>query len=531
LSTPSASAIHVLFPQNGEGWAALARRLRDTEGEVLLVLSGWEQELVAHPDDRKMLLAECKKMHQRMRIATKHPAIAAEARAQSLRVLDHTKHIKALLHGHPKLNDALRVFSPQLWRQQLKTRLQRMGLLSMPKVRIFALVGLSIALFLIVVLRLLPSADVYVRPRQESVSQTINIFLVQSGATADISERVRHMPLMPVTVRIKKSMTFDHISKEFIGTSSKVQMTIVNKAAEMYALRSGTRVTNQAGMVFRLQSHAIVDPGKEVTVMAVADDLDLYGQIIGDRGNVPVGLRWEIPGLAPEERSLVYGENRKAAAGGTTAFKTVLRQEDLDIARKRLEQELLLQAKQEVERHLAGYNASHAKEFLQLLNYAELSSVKYTDFIMPEEKVGQIVTSVAVEGGIEYTAYAYDAQAILAMLLQELKQHVREGRRLIEDDLGREQLVAHVIDYDDSLSWIKLTVDLTGTEEYILDPLSARGALFGKTVRDRIAGVPREEALRIVRNMPEVERADIRQWPPWNRALPHIAAHIAIVPF
>lgn len=530
MSPSSSSQMLIVFPQDGEAWSALTRRLKETGGELLLILSGHEIELIDQPDVRKSFLQECKNMHARLRIATKHPAIAAEARAAGIRVLDRTKHVRALLHGHPKLNDVLRVFSPQLWRQQLKSRLQRLGLLSMPKMRIFSLAGLSVVLFYIVVFRLLPSADVYVRPRQEAVSQTINIFLTQSGADIGASGRVRRLPLRAITVRSREKMAFDHISKEFIGTSAQVDLTIINKSDEEYALRDGTRFSNQAGMIFKIQSHAIIGPGEEATVRAVADDTDLYGQIIGDRGNVPAGLRWDIPGLSPEERTIVYAENRAAAHSGTTGYRTVLRAEDLELARKRLEQELLVTAQKTADAARLEYNEEHPGQHLEMLNYPELTRITYAGFVLPEEHLGREVQSVPVEGAITYTIYAYNSEEILQMLLRELHGHVREGRQLVDARLGREHLVPHVIDYEDDLSWIKLTVDLNATEEHILDPLSPTGAIFGKNVRELIAGKEREEALRVLRNLPEVERVEISQWPPWSGTLPGIAAHISIIP-
>ena len=91
-------------------------------------------------------------------------------------------------------------------------------------------------------------------------------------------------------------------------------------------------------------------------------------------------------------------------------------------------------------------------------------------------------------------------------------------------------MVAHVIDYADDQSWIKLTVDLSATEEYVLDPLQPAGALFAKTIRELVAGMSRDEAVRIIRNLPEVETVSISQWPPWSRTLPRIGSHISIVP-
>ena len=477
--------------------------------------------------ERKFFRSACVPLKGRLFVATKHPAVGKELKEAGVRVIDRTKHIRMLLRDHPKLPEVLQLFSPQLWRQQLHSQLQRMGLLSVPKIRILSIAGLSLILFYIVVFQLLPSAEVRIRPRKESVSQTVNIFLATSGAVLS-SDRVRRLPLVPVSVHTEKELTFQDVSKEFIGTSATVRLTVINKSSELYSLKKGTRFSNQAGMVFRIKEAAIVDAGAEVTVRAEAEHLDLYGRIIGERGNVPAGLKWEIPGLSQEERLLVYAENRQAATGGTTAYKTVLKQEDLDIAKKRLEQELLAAAKKLTEEKQRLLNAPSSTEYLTMLNYPELTVATYDGFLLPTDLLGQEVSSVAIRGGVTYTMFAYDAEKILSMLFSELEAHVRPGRKLSDAPLTRDNLVVHVIDYADDLSWIKLTVDLTGTEEYILDPLTPTGALFAKALRERIAGLRRDEALRIVKNMPEVESVQIKQWPPWQRALPRLAPHISI---
>lgn len=524
------SAIHVLFPQDGESWSQLARRMQQTEGDLLLVLSGHEDALLESKDVLSAFLTDCKKIQQRMRIATKEPVIAAAARAGGIRVLDRTRHMRTLLAGHPKLNEALRLFSPHLWRQQLKSRLQRMGLLAVPKFRTFFLVALSIGLFYVVVFRLLPSADIYVQPREETINQTINIFLTQSGAALESTSHVRTMPLVPITVQLQNTMKFDHISKQFIGTSAKTDLTIINASDQAYSLRTGTRFSNQAGMIFKILDPANVPPKSELVVRAAAADEDLYGQIIGDRGNVPAGLKWDIPGLAPEERTHIYAENRKPATGGTTAYKSVLQKQDLDVAQALFRKELLASAKQAVTKEVAARNRANNASLLKLFDSSQLTKTVYSNITVPSDQIGQTVTEITVGGQITYSGFAYDSQAILELLRNELRSHTRDGRKLLEEDLGLADLVVSPIEWDDGFAWIKITVDLTGTQEYVLDPLSVDGALFAKRLRERVVSMRRDEALRVIKNMPEVENARISQWPPWHRVLPAIASHISVIP-
>jgi hypothetical protein len=518
-----------LFLEEGESWNALLRRVRDTQGEVLVVFSAVaDAALAAGPEQGKAFLSSIAKLSGRVRLATRDKAVAAQARSRGIRVIDRLQDLRSLLEGHAQFSDAVREFSPQLWRQQLRSRLQAMGLLSIPKLRIWILVGMSVILFGFVFLRLLPSSTITVTPREDILSQTSNIFLVQTGALLDIPERVRTVELKPITVQIDRTITFDHISKEFEGTSARMPMKIVNKMAEQYSLRKGSRLTNQAGMVFRLEDSVFVDPGQEVEVTAIADDVDLYGEVLGERGNVPEGLQWQFPGLGETERHLVYGVNTKAGEGGQTSFRTILRQKDLDVAEKQLRSELVALASQMVDEEILLYNQEHPSEVLTRLYYDELTTYAFTGFVIPTQFIGEEVASIPVQGSVVYTAYGYDAQYILSLLRDELMSHIETGKRLLPETIRMDRLVVHVIDYSDDLSWIKLTVDLSGTQQAVLDPLTPPGAKFAKEVRQAVLGKSIDEAQRIVRNFPQVERAGVSVWPPWNRVLPTIPYHITI---
>lgn len=144
--------------------------------------------------------------------------------------------------------------------------------------------------------------------------------------------------------------------------------------------------------------------------------------------------------------------------------------------------------------------------------------------------MGQETNSLTASGTLVYTVLGYDLEPILELLRGRLTEHVREGKKLREDLLDAEHLDVRVILYDDNLTWAKVTAELTGTEEFILDPLTPAGALFAQRVRESITDTSKAEALRIVQNMPEVDHAEISIWPFWNSTLPSIPSHITITP-
>ena len=523
-------SITVLFPEREEALDAFLKRVASSRGEVVVLFSVLEVELLMHDEKREEALLSLKAMSTRTRLATRSRKISTAARTLGIRVIDRAHDLESVLEQHASFDDALREFQPHIWQKQLRNRLQAMGLLSLPRLRIWILICMSGILFSFVFFKLLPSATITVIPREDTISQTTNIFLAQTGAIATLPPRVRVMELVPVTVRIDRTITFDQISKDFIGENAHVLMKVINESDEPYWLKAGSRLVNEAGIIFRIQASIKVEPRDAVLVNALADDIDLYGEIIGSRGNIPAGLHWNFIALGKEEQQLVYAVSETEGSGGTNEHRTVLQRKDIDVGVEKLKEELLALAKQLVDERRELYNAEHSLEILELLYYEELTKVSYVDIVLPEQFVGEPVGSVPIEGSIIYTAYGYDTKEVLDLLSRELKTHVGEGRRLIEETLSLDRLVAHVIDYEDDLSWIKITVDLSGTQQYVLDPLSPTGAVFAKKVREHVQGLSLEDAKRIVNNFPEVERASVSLWPPWSGTLPTILSSIIVEP-
>lgn len=532
-----ASKLTVLLRGEEESWGNFLRRVREAEGEVIVVLSRRDNTLLLAKEDRQLVISELARIRYRVKLASKEPIVIAAARGEGMQVLTRTRELKQLLVGHPKIDEALRFFSPSLWRQHWRSRLQKVGLLSMPKTRIWVLISLSCGLFLFVVFRLLPSADIRIWPRRDLVSHTMNVVLAASGAEVPVPQGMRVLPLKPISVRVDKTISFADISPEFNGTDAKTQMQIRSRKKEALNLRKGTRLLNQAGMIFKIQRSISIPAGGTTTVAAIADHLDLYGKVLGDRGNVPAGVQWTVPGLPEEDQLLVTATNTVPATGGVTSFRRVLQQKDIDLAQKRLEQELLSTAKQlmtEQREELnvaedADYQFLEGRAFLRRQN-KEIVRLTYTGFVLPMAFLGQSVESVPVQGSLIYTTPAFDSRQLLAQFREELLSRISDGRRLLSDTVAIDPQRVVVIDYAPNLSWIKMTVDLVGTEEYVLDPFSVQGARFGKRVRDAVVALDEADALRILRNFPEVDKVDIRIWPPWSKRVPSLPSSISISP-
>lgn len=515
---------------------SILNAVRKTAGSFLCVLppSG-----LKHIDTEplKSLLLECRAFNRdrKLLMATKDGRLLESAEREGWETIKTVKGLKLLIKGQASEDEALRAFSPVIWRENIRTKLQTAGILSLPKVRIWMLFILSVGAFLYTFFKLLPSSEIFITPNQETGTFTTNMYLSVSGAHLPISQNhVRTLPLTLLTIHVDRTLTYDQISKKFTGTNAYMTVTIFNDADEPYSLRRGTRILNQAGMKFRLLDQVILDPHTKVDVRAEADPIDQYGEVLGQRGNVPGGVKWYFPGLSERERTLVYARNANPATGGTTSYVNVLTKEDIvgtphnPGAKQRLEQELLMVARQQVSDEIENRNQLHGSQ-LVLLQREELTKVIFSNFALSESFIGQNIATIPLQGSLDYTVILYDENELLSMMRQEVLQRVPTDKTILPSSIARENMSVHVIPpWDSELSWVKITASLTYNQRYILNPITPTGAKFGKYIRDNVAGKSSAEAFRIIRNLPEVSKVEISLWPPWTKTLPEIGSSIAI---
>ncbi len=532
---PTQSITVLIVPELPTG-SSLLGSVRRIAGAVLLVsLPDGLNDLTSEQLSSFFREAKALNVDRRLMLAVKDQRVRGLAHKHGWEMIQTLKQLRPLLKGQLNEAEAVRSFSPVSWRQDIRSHLQVVGLLALPRFRIWGLLVLSVIVFLFVFFRLLPSSEIHIWPNQESSSFTTNVYLMTSGAVLPVPEdRVRVLSLKHLTVHINRTLTYDQVSKNFTGKNARMAITVFNDSDEKYSLRKGTRLTNQAGMRFRLQADLILEAHTKTQVTASADPIDQYGEVVGNRGNVPAGVKWDFPGLTEKEHKFVYARNDKPASGGSTSYVNILTKEDVHGslrhpgARQRMEQELLTVAKQQVEEERIGFNKLNRTNFVELQR-EELTKLVYKDFDLSEQFIGQNVASVPISGSIDFTVILYDENELLNLLKEEVLQRVTPDKTVVLGSLTRDNMDLNVIaPWDDDFKWVKITADLTYTQRYVINPITPNGAKFGKYIRDNVAGKTVLEANRIIRNLPEVDKVEISIWPPWAFQLPTIGNSIAI---
>jgi hypothetical protein len=527
--------LSIISVETEESLMSVLKRLEDPlQGELPILIifpKQWNQKVTAR--SRIEFFTELAPYGKRVTIAGHDRVLLVSSSERGLSTIETRDQMRRFLRGHPDQKKALRHYSSEKWQEWLSFGVSRLKILSVHRVSVTLLCIASGLLFLTVLFVALPSARIRIWPRLSLVSHTANVMLVSSGAVLELKPK-NELPLIAIQSDIHRALTFNEISKKFMGENAEVEMTIINEADEPYSFRAKTRLANQAGMVFRtlesvtIPAATLIEPGV-VRVQARAMSHDLYDQIVGERGNVPAGLKWEILGIPLEERILVYARNTEAAVGGKTAYGTELRERDLELAKKQLEQELLREAKVRTEERVEELQEETGEHHV-VLQYDVLTAQAFSGFVLPTDLIGESPSSIPVEGAFSYRVLSYSKDALLQILLPGLLQHVEDGQELIETSVMMEGISVHVIEYDDDLAWVKITAELTGKQRAILSVVSATGRAFGERVRDAIRGKSVQEAERIIQNFPEVDRVEVKVWPPWRRGLPSLVSNIVLLP-
>ena len=528
----------ILLVQSSESLSDLSKRMDEplalvqSGGSLLIVFpKSWDKSTSVR--SRQEFLTILQSYAARIAVAAHERVVLLSAFDRGCTILDSREELKSFLGNHPYGSKALRHYSAGKWQEEMIHFLLKLRAISVHRMSVATFLCFSIALFGTVLFIAIPSARIRIWPAVNLVSHTANVVLIASGSILE-SDPKYVLPLLTIHTTVRQSFQFTEISKKFLGENAVTAMTMINESDQPYFLRAGTRLVNQAGMIFKIEdaieipAATVVEPGV-TQVKAVAAPEDLYGQIIGDRGNIPAGIKWEIPGLPLEERAFVYARNNEGATGGITRYGQELQEKDLELAEKQLRQELIARAKERTGEEISLRSAMENHTYV-VLQYDVLTGMSFSGFTMPTDLIGQEVPSIPVEGSLAYTILAYSKDELLKLLLPRLIDHVEEGRELIEESAVMDGISVHVIEYDDALQWVKITAELTGKQRSILSPISSSGRVFVERVREMIRGKSVGDAVRIIQNFPEVDRVEISVWPPWRSSIPSLEDNIAIIP-
>jgi hypothetical protein len=397
---------------------------------------------------------------------------------------------------------------------------------------------ISVGLFGLIGYIALPSATIYIRPKFDNITFTVNVTLADKRKNQILirGDEPHLIASEVISTTTKQTKTFDTVGKEFKGVNAKGVMKIFNSSAEEWNLKSGTRFENPDGIIFRTSYDVIVPArtlsesgqpiaGSLVTTV-VADPLDLYGKPVGDRGNIPAG-KFTIPGLSKFNQRLVWGESDKPMTGGVSNYESVVSKEDIEAAKKQIQDNLLLMAKDDLRTYIDEVNKLNQTNLI-LLDDSRYLKTNLDELRIADDLEGSHKDKFEIFAQITTNGVAFDFDQLFELMKTELNTRTHPNMKLREDSISPDNITYDVIDDNESLGQIKITATVQGIEEYVIDSSTDAGIRFGDSVKKKILGMSISDAESIVGNLPEVDAVQIKTWPMWVSKIPMIPEGIDI---
>lgn len=396
----------------------------------------------------------------------------------------------------------------------------------------------SIGLFFLITYIALPGATIYVKPKFDSIEHAVNITLADKRKNQALLSQGKSNVIASEAVKTvtKQTKVFNTTSKRFDGSNAQGTIKIVNTSKDVWPLKKETRFKTEDGLIFRIKEGVFVpaqtldEEGMEVpgeyVVPVEADEFDIYDYPIGDRGNIGP-TRFVIPGLSAYNQKLIWGISENEMEGGITRYQQVVQEEDIDSAKKQIQDNLTLMAKDDLKAHLEDMNT------LSNTNLVLLDSSRYLDTELQDLKIsddleGSIRDKFEVFAQVEASGVAYDFDQLYALLKKELKSRAHPDMQVREDSIRPESINFEAVSEDDEIGQIKITATIKGIQEFVIDSSLQAGFRFAEKVKDRVVGLSIEEAEAYIGNLPEVDEIEIKVWPFWLSKIPRITDNIDV---
>lgn len=393
------------------------------------------------------------------------------------------------------------------------------------------LIVASLAILLLISYVALPGATVMVTPEFNVIEQSVNITMADAtiyGTNPSVGTG-HTLAYYPIDLTVNQSLTYTSTGQIFSGTNSSGYVTMLNERETSWPLVAFTRLQTEDGLIFRTQQAVTVpansgDTPGSVEVYVVADEQDVYGRVIGERGNMGP-TSFVLPGLRESSQKELYARSSGSMTGGTTQVTLKVSQEDLNASESLINAELEVAAQPELEAEVARRNELNQTNLRLLTGY---QSIELGEPVVnvPTHLVDAIQDEFDVTGRMSTSGVAFSHDEFVAILQEELVNRKSPNKELLKIDV--DSISYEIFEKDETPGQMKVTATIKGIEAYAIDPETEGGAKLVKKIKEHIAGKPIKEAEDYVQNLSEINKVNISAWPVWAPTIPTVLENITV---
>lgn len=360
---------------------------------------------------------------------------------------------------------------------------------------IVSFVGLCLIILLVLTLFILPTADITVYGKSQTIARDIDMNLdakVQKPDSASLA-----MPAVPFDETPAATLTVETTGKKEIGSKAEGQVAIYNLTGKPINLKAATTVLSIGTKNYLFtEDQNNIKPATGPTDDKDATIARIIAQAGGESFNAPAETRMEISnqvfGAQPQR---LFAKASTQIIGGNSRFISVVSDDDIKNAQSQLKDKLLQQVKDKLK-----------QQNLTLLDDA--STLTVNDFT-PDKTTGTESPTVTVQGKIRITGLAFNESDLRNLIRDRISTSLSPGRKLQPAE-------------NDTISYKVKSIDVAGgTLALSLHYESqAKIGLDSSNLSGKILGKSKQEASEILLSNDAIDKVEISLHPSWQQNTP-----------
>lgn len=301
-------------------------------------------------------------------------------------------------------------------------------------------------------------------------------------------------------------------------SSSKASWKIefINLFPEEVNLVPETRLITEDGLLFQINSWvkipaAVVDnfwnttPGKIESVIE-SQFFDTQWAYIGTRWNIKIGTPFSLPGLVWEDSDKIYAISIDDFTGWEDNFQRKISAEDVENAKKKIEQKLKSTIARQLNQQLEERN-TRDKTNLWILMVDGITDYSGMEINMSGGKeIGDITENFSLSWTIIWKTYVFDRTEVVNKLKTIVRENTLEWIQsvLLIDESSLQ--ISHVIYNNDSPLEIKATIEINA---FVSHDFLSKNNSYTEKLKSTVRSIPKEEATKLLINDPKISNVTI----------------------
>ncbi len=361
-----------------------------------------------------------------------------------------------------------------------------------------------VALCLIVVIGLvvvvLPSANVTVLAKEQTVARDLELVIDGNAAQVDASRLT--LPATSVDQAKNVSSSFNSKGKKEVGAKAQGQVAIYNLTGSPLNLKATTTALTVGSKTFYFtEDQSNIAALESANNDAAATKANVIASDGGEGYNLPAGTRMEINnqsfGSQPQR---LFAKTVTQVIGGSSRFVSVIATEDLSGA----QQELINKAVAEINSGLTNGRKLVSGAF----------TVEIANFVSDKPE-GTETTTFNASADITIRGLAFNEEELKTMVRGRLQQTLGSDKTL--QPASEDKVVYKIKNYDAATQLMQLSIHYESLAQPVIDSAKLITQLAGKS---------KEQASDILLTNPDIEQVEITLAPSWQQSFPRIGSKI-----